>query len=160
MFCAHTISLSWKCKETKAIYYTRGSAHHKCNSEYSTYHSSFFFFFFCTLFPVPFLYCSFVFCKIISFPFVFAIVRRRQPDALHAPLTSQNCSIQPLCSAPPHPTSPAGGHTGKQINSFDAVVHQEESPLHKRFLEECSLLLMRPAQHLTTLRAWCKAICA
>ena len=26
------------------------------------------------------------------------------------------------------------GHSGKQINSFDAVIRRQESPPHKRFL--------------------------
>ena len=30
------------------------------------------------------------------------------------------------------------GHTGKQINAFDAVIHMQESPHHKRFLQASS----------------------
>ena len=29
---------------------------------------------------------------------------------------------------------PARAHTGKRINEFDAVIHMQESPPHKRFL--------------------------
>ena len=47
------------------------------------------------------------------------------------------------------------GHIGNQINSFDAVIHVEERPPHKRFLVECSSLFMRLVERLTTLRALC-----
>ena len=48
------------------------------------------------------------------------------------------------------------GHTGKQIYSFDAVIHMQESPPHKRFLVGCSSPSMRLVQHLPALGAWCK----
>ena len=41
------------------------------------------------------------------------------------------------------------GHTGKHINSFDSVIHMQESPPHKRFLVGCSSPLMRFAEHFT-----------
>ena len=47
------------------------------------------------------------------------------------------------------------GRTRKQIKSLDAVIHTQESPPQKRFLVGCSSTLMRLAQHLTALRAWC-----
>ena len=38
-----------------------------------------------------------------------------------------------------HDMSVSGsGHTGKQVNSFDTVIHMQESPPHKRFLVGCS----------------------
>ena len=46
------------------------------------------------------------------------------------------------------------GHDRKQIDSFDAVIHMQESPPHKRFLVGCSSPFMRVDEHLTTLRAW------
>ena len=49
----------------------------------------------------------------------------------------------------------SSGHTRKQINSFDAVIHTPERPPLKRFLVSigCSSPVMR---HRTVLRAWCK----
>ena len=44
---------------------------------------------------------------------------------------------------------PGSGHTRKQINSFDAVIHMQGSPPHKRFLAG----FMRLAECLTALRA-------
>ena len=41
------------------------------------------------------------------------------------------------------------GYTRKQINSFEAVIHTQESPPQKRFLVGCGSPLMRLAQHLT-----------
>ena len=38
--------------------------------------------------------------------------------------------------------------------SFDAVIHTQESPPHKRFSLGCRSLFMRLAKHLTVLRAW------
>ena len=46
------------------------------------------------------------------------------------------------------------GHTRKQINSFDAVIHMQESPPHKRFLVGCSSPFTRLAEYLTALHAW------
>ena len=48
------------------------------------------------------------------------------------------------------------GYTRKQINSFEAVIHTQESPPQKGLLVGCSSLFMRLARHLTALRAWCK----
>ena len=48
----------------------------------------------------------------------------------------------------------ASGHTGKQINPFDAVIRVQESPLYKRFLLTSSSPFVRLAKHLTALRAW------
>ena len=45
------------------------------------------------------------------------------------------------------------GDTGKQINSFDAIIHTQESPPHKRFWAGCSSPFMRLAEHLTALLA-------
>ena len=47
------------------------------------------------------------------------------------------------------------GHTGKQINSFDAFIHMQESPPHKRFLVGYSSPVMRLPEYVTALRAWC-----
>ena len=41
-------------------------------------------------------------------------------------------------------------------NSFDAVMHVQESPPHKRLVVGCGSPFMRLAEHLTVLRAWCK----
>ena len=41
------------------------------------------------------------------------------------------------------------GYTGKQMNQFDAVIHMQESPLHKHFLVRCSSPFKRIAEHLT-----------
>ena len=59
---------------------------------------------------------------------------------------------------PPAIAVSGSGHTRKQSNSFDAVIHVQESPPHKRFLRVvgCNSNFMRLAQHLTALRAWCK----
>ena len=45
------------------------------------------------------------------------------------------------------------GHTGTQINYFDAVIHMQESPARTRFSVGCSSAFMRLAEHLTALRA-------
>ena len=43
----------------------------------------------------------------------------------------------------------------KKKKHLDAVIHTQESPLHKRFLVGCSSPFMRLAEHLAiTLRAW------
>ena len=39
------------------------------------------------------------------------------------------------------------GHTRKQFNSFDAVIHMQESPAHKRFLVGCRPPFMRRTPH-------------
>ena len=41
-------------------------------------------------------------------------------------------------------------------NLFDAVIHLQECPPHKRFIVGCSSPFIRLAQHLSTLRAWCE----
>ena len=46
--------------------------------------------------------------------------------------------------------------TRKQIYSLDAVIHMQESPPRKRFLLRCSSPIMRLAEHIGALRAWCK----
>ena len=48
------------------------------------------------------------------------------------------------------------GHTEKQINSFHAVIHTHEIPPRKRFSVGCSSPLIRLAEHLPALRAWCQ----
>ena len=45
------------------------------------------------------------------------------------------------------------GHTGKQINSFEAVIHMQENPPDKRRLVGCSSPFMQLAEHLTALCA-------
>ena len=40
------------------------------------------------------------------------------------------------------------GHNGKHIKLFDAAIHTQESPPHKRFLVGCSLPSMRLAENL------------
>jgi len=54
------------------------------------------------------------------------------------------------------PIPQGSGHTRKQINSFDAVVHMQENSPRKRFLliVRCGSPFMRLAQHLTALGAW------
>ena len=46
------------------------------------------------------------------------------------------------------------GLTGTPINSFDAVIHVQKSPPHKRFLVGFSSPFTRLAEHFTALRAW------
>ena len=41
------------------------------------------------------------------------------------------------------------GHTGKQTKKFDAVIHVQECPPHKRFFPGCSSPFTRLAEHLT-----------
>ena len=41
-------------------------------------------------------------------------------------------------------------------NPFDAVIHAQESPPHKRFSVGCISPFMRLAEHHTAIRAWCK----
>ena len=47
------------------------------------------------------------------------------------------------------------GHTGTQINYFDAVIHMQESPARTRFSVGCSSAFMRRSQHLMAPDAWC-----
>ena len=54
----------------------------------------------------------------------------------------------------PHPGVSGSGHTGTQINSFDAVIQTQESPFHKRLLVGRRSPFTRLAEHLTALRAW------
>ena len=69
--------------------------------------------------------------------------------------TSQNnFPTKKNAKSPPYIAVFGSGHTRKQINSVDAVIHTQESPPHKRFLLGCSSPFMRLAELLTALRAW------
>ena len=66
------------------------------------------------------------------------------------------CGKAPMRQFRGKPIAVSGsGYTGKQINSFNAVIHMQESPPHKRFSVGCSSPFLRLAEHLTALRAWC-----
>ena len=53
---------------------------------------------------------------------------------------------------PHHLAQETDGHPPPAaINSFDAVIHMQESPPQKRFLVGCSSTFMRLAQHRTAL---------
>ena len=46
-------------------------------------------------------------------------------------------------------------HTGKQIDSFDAVIHMQENPPQEWFLVGCSSPYLRFVERLSALRACC-----
>ena len=90
-------------------------------------------------------------------PLLFVAVLRFFPDPIPPPCLGNPASryfgIRCLCfSLVP---SPPPFLTGKQINSFGAVTHMQESAPHERFLVGCSSPFMRLAEYPTEHRAWC-----